>query len=323
MQDLAGCASALRSQRESIISQTIDTLSDHVLSNLHEPERAIDRLVGYLLDALASGNLSAVTDWARSEGREQAERYLTEMVSSATFAVCSGAEGVYLDRRPLLEFCDRLKTEVADVVAELSALADEEETGSEAFTAVLAALHARDVATCSHSRATGSWARRLATAMRLSTSEIEHIECAALLHDVGKIATPDYVLLKPGPLTEEEWVVMRKHAEAGEALLNGIPSLAQYSRIVRAHHERFDGTGYPDGLRGNEILFEARVVAVVDSFHAMISKRPYRDALTPRAALNILRAGAGTQWDTQVTGAMIALLENKPAAVPRIAAFGA
>jgi putative nucleotidyltransferase with HDIG domain len=132
---------------------------------------------------------------------------------------------------------------------------------------------------------------------------------AAILHDIGKIGTPDEILFKAGPLDEREWVTMREHADFGAEILTELPALAQYAGIVRAHHERWDGTGYPNGLRGEEIPFEARVVAVADAFHAMISRRPYRDAISQRDAMEILRAGAGTQWDPVVTAAMLDVLD--------------
>jgi HD-GYP domain-containing protein (c-di-GMP phosphodiesterase class II) len=116
------------------------------------------------------------------------------------------------------------------------------------------------------------------------------------------------VLLKPGPLSETEWDIMRDHAAAGQRILSQIPSLARCAQIVRGHHERYDGRGYPDRLVGENIPFEARVVAVADAFHAMISDRPYRKAIAPRRALEILRDGAGTQWDPIVVQAMLDML---------------
>jgi HD-GYP domain-containing protein (c-di-GMP phosphodiesterase class II) len=138
---------------------------------------------------------------------------------------------------------------------------------------------------------------------------------AGILHDIGKIGTPDAILLKAGPLDKDEWETMRAHADFGAEILAELPALASYAPIVRAHHERWDGQGYPNGLKAEQIPFEARVVAVADAFHAMISHRPYRPAIGQRDAMEILRAGAGTQWDPTVTAAMIAVLD-----APRTAA---
>jgi HD-GYP domain-containing protein (c-di-GMP phosphodiesterase class II) len=130
-----------------------------------------------------------------------------------------------------------------------------------------------------------------------------------VLHDIGKIATPDAILFKPGPLTDDEWIEMQKHASFGADILSELPALAPFASIVRAHHERWDGKGYPYGLKGEQIPFEARVVAVADAFHAMISNRPYRPAIAQREAMEILREGRGTQWDAEVVDAMIAMLD--------------
>jgi putative nucleotidyltransferase with HDIG domain len=147
--------------------------------------------------------------------------------------------------------------------------------------------------------------------MGLSGEAVEFVELCGLLHDVGKIGTPDGVLNKPGPLTPDEWEVMKNHSAAGARILENIPSLRRCSPIVRAHHERYDGTGYPDRLGGSAIPFEARIVAVADSYHAMITDRPYRAAINPREALKILQEGKGIQWDPAVIDAMHSLFERK------------
>jgi putative nucleotidyltransferase with HDIG domain len=172
-------------------------------------------------------------------------------------------------------------------------------------------LGERDYGTCCHSKATAEWARRLAIAMGCTTDTAEFVELCALLHDIGKIATPDAVLLKPGPLDADEWEQMRDHSAAGQRILNQIPSLSRCAIVVRAHHERFDGAGYPDGLAGTSIPFEARVLSVADAFHAMISERPYRQPMAPRQALAILEEGRGTQWDPDVIDAMLGMFSRR------------
>lgn len=169
-------------------------------------------------------------------------------------------------------------------------------------------LSARDAATCDHSIAAGQWARKLALAIGLDEDEADAIEVAAMLHDIGKIATPDAILLKPGALDDAEWITMREHAAHGETILNRFPSLVDYAHIVGAHHEHFDGTGYPRGLGGDTIPLGARVVAVADGYHAMISERPYRSAMSSDEALVHLVAGGGTVWDPQIVRHMVALV---------------
>jgi two-component system, cell cycle response regulator len=144
-----------------------------------------------------------------------------------------------------------------------------------------------------------------ATAMllQLGHDEVEQVRHAAELHDVGKVAVPDAILTKPGPLTEEEWAFIRRHPVIGERIIGAAPALTRVARLVRHSHERWDGTGYPDALAGGEIPVGARIVAVADAFDAMTSPRPYSPALTPEAALEELERCAGTQFDPAVVAA--------------------
>ena len=146
---------------------------------------------------------------------------------------------------------------------------------------------------------------------------------AGTLHDVGKIATPSAILLKPGPLEALEWEAMREHSAIGAKMLERIPSLRDLAPVVRAHHERIDGRGYPDALCGDGIPFVSRIVSVADSFHAMISKRPYREALTVPYALDELRAGVGTQWDRVIVDTMLEIVQPRGVARPLRAVRGA
>ncbi len=185
----------------------------------------------------------------------------------------------------------------------------------EVVSSLLSAIEARDAATCEHSRAVGMWCGRIAKTMGYGSEYQTFAVLAGTLHDVGKIATPTEILLKPGPLTDEEWNSMRAHSRIGAKMLERIPSLRDLAPVVRAHHERLDGKGYPDRLAGNAIPIASRIIAVADSFHAMISKRPYRQAMPVARALDQLRAGAGTQWDPALTEAMVAVVQ--PAGVQR------
>jgi putative nucleotidyltransferase with HDIG domain len=173
--------------------------------------------------------------------------------------------------------------------------------------ALLAMLAARDPHANEHARAVGRWARRICAQMELSSGTTELVAVCSLLHDVGMISTPEVVLNKVATLSKIETAILRDHTVAGERILRGIPDLEPCARIVRSHHERWDGEGYPDGIAGVNIPFESRVVAVADGFHAMISDRPYRGAISPRVALDILVAGSGTQWDPAVVSAVQAM----------------
>ena len=134
----------------------------------------------------------------------------------------------------------------------------------------------------------------------------------AIFHDIGKIAIPDAILNKAGALTAAEFEQIKAHPIVGEQILAPVPFLADVRRIVRHDHERWDGTGYPDGLRGPQIPLGARIVLVVDAYHAMISDRPYREAMPEAEACDELRAHAGSQFDPAVVDALLAVLARRP-----------
>jgi HD-GYP domain-containing protein (c-di-GMP phosphodiesterase class II) len=145
--------------------------------------------------------------------------------------------------------------------------------------------------------------RLVASALGIDGDELEQVVRAAELHDVGKVAVPDAILRKPGPLSEAEWGFMREHTIVGDRILSAAPALQGVAKIVRASHERYDGRGYPDRLRGEEIPLGARIVCVCDAFNAMTSERPYRPALPVRDALDELHRCAGRQFDPAVVRA--------------------
>jgi two-component system cell cycle response regulator len=149
-------------------------------------------------------------------------------------------------------------------------------------------------------------AEPVARRLGLSEEQLEHVRQVADLHDVGKLAIPDAILRKPGPLTPDEWELVWRHPVVGQRILAAAPALLQIAGIVRSTHERFDGAGYPDGLAGEDIPIAARIVAVCDAFDAMTSPRPYRHALSEEEALAELRHCAGAQFDPLVVAAFLA-----------------
>jgi diguanylate cyclase (GGDEF)-like protein len=153
-----------------------------------------------------------------------------------------------------------------------------------------------------HLRHVAELARAVGLRFGLEPEGLDELVRAAELHDVGKMAIPDSILSKPGPLDEEEWAFMRRHTVIGEAILSAAPALAPIGRLVRASHERFDGTGYPDRVLGAEIPLGARIVAVCNAYDAMTSDRSYRRAMSPETATAELRRGAGSQFDPEVVG---------------------
>ena len=153
-------------------------------------------------------------------------------------------------------------------------------------------------------------AMSVATRLELGVEEMDEIVRAAELHDIGKMAIPDEVLHKPGPLTEHEWTFVRQHTVIGARILSAAPALLPVAKLVRATHERFDGSGYPDGLAGEAIPLGSRIVAVCDAFHAMTSPRPYRPAIPVENALAELKVCAGTQFDPVVVNAFLEEIAN-------------
>jgi len=181
------------------------------------------------------------------------------------------------------------------------------------------AVEAKDSALESHTERVGMNARRLGEALQLSDDTLDDLLWGGVIHDIGKIGIPYSILLKPGPLTVEEFEIMKQHVFTGEEIARPLRSAHNLLPIIRHHHERIDGTGYPDGLSGENIPLVARIVAICDAFDAMISDRPYRKGLTHADALATLTAGAGTQWDGELVPLFMALV-NEPLAEREAAA---
>jgi len=179
----------------------------------------------------------------------------------------------------------------------------------QAARALATLIEQRDQYTYGHSQRVADYAERLARAMGMDAVQIELIREAAFLHDIGKIATPDAVLLKPAGLDAGEREVMHEHAEHGYTLLEKLPAFWEGAEFVRSHHERVDGTGYPRGLRGWEVPLEVSVIAVADSYDAMTTDRVYRKALPwPAVRAELLRE-RGRQWHASVVDAFLAMIE--------------
>ncbi len=178
----------------------------------------------------------------------------------------------------------------------------------EMVTSLAGAIDAKDPYTKGHSTSVSRYAEALARAVNLPEHEVERIKIGALLHDVGKIGIPESVLKKPGKLTDEEWEIMKQHPTIGaEKVLAPNEALRDLIPIVKYHHERIDGKGYPEGLKGNEIPLEARIVSVADAYHALVSDRPYRKGMPIEKACAILREGAGVQWDSDLVRQFISI----------------
>lgn len=171
-------------------------------------------------------------------------------------------------------------------------------------------LDLKDLKTGLHATRLAEWAVRVAEHIGVQPEELKEIEIASLLHDIGKIGVPDAVLLKPGKLTREEYEVVKKHSEYGWAILNSVPGLERTSLLVLHHHERYDGKGYPAGLSGEDIPLGARIVAVVDTFDAMLSNRPYRQGFSAEEVLERIAPEAGEQFDPAILRQFFAIAQR-------------
>jgi response regulator RpfG family c-di-GMP phosphodiesterase/HD-like signal output (HDOD) protein len=169
------------------------------------------------------------------------------------------------------------------------------------------ALEAKDEHLYGHARRVGGYSVAMGRRLRLDAAALEQLSLAAALHDIGKIATPDAVLLKPGPLTEEERACVRLHPERGARMLAGVPEMEDVAAAIRHHHERWDGAGYPAGLAGEQIPLASRIICLTDAYDAMTSPRPFRGALDHDAAIARLREEAGRQFDPEVVRAFCEL----------------
>ncbi len=171
--------------------------------------------------------------------------------------------------------------------------------------ALVEAVEAKDANRKGHAAATASLAVAIAKRLDLPADEVTRIEIAALVHEIGRVGVAEQVLLKPGWLSDDEWAEVKQHPIIGANLLAHVPALAELRPIVVAHHERFDGTGYPNGLKGEEVPLAARIIAVADAYRAMVSPRPYRPAFKPHQALQELCAAAGSQFDPAVVNGLL------------------
>jgi putative two-component system response regulator len=184
------------------------------------------------------------------------------------------------------------------------------------------ALDDRDAVSGGQSERIAHWSTQLGSAIGLAEAELTALYKAALLHDVGTLAVPPSILAKPGPLDPGEFSQVMRHPEAGERLLRAIPAADRVLPAVRHHHERIDGSGYPDGLAGDRIPLFARIVAIADAFVALTSVRPYRRRRSPGEAIEVLREGAGRQWDLGLVNRFVEVLKAVEAPSSEIESAG-
>lgn len=189
-------------------------------------------------------------------------------------------------------------------------LNDQLESTESTLFALAKALESKDKYTEGHSERVSIFSKRLAEKLGMNEDEQEIIRRGALLHDIGKIGIPEHILGKPAPLDMEEYKIMKEHPVIGANIASPLKNSIAYVNMIKYHHERFDGAGHPEGLKGDEIPLEARIVSIVDAYDAIVTTRPYRKASPKEVAYDILSQGKDTQWDASLVDSFIEMLED-------------
>jgi len=269
------------------------------------------RFVDVCADSASSGDLRAIARWsddacARYGSVLPAQRVIAATLDevSAAFRAADELTARAFERARRAVAAELAKARTTDAATNVEAI-DEIDV---VLDGLLVKLDQADVLTAEHSRAVASWCARLAKQLGGSKADVLHLTRAGLIHDIGKVTTPASILTAPRALTDDEFAVMKQHSAEGEKIVLEVPLIANLAPAVRSHHERFDGKGYPDGLRGEDIPHVARIVAVADCFNAMIGRRPYRPPLAPSIALERLVEGRGGQFDPDIVDAMVEVL---------------
>lgn len=232
------------------------------------------------------------------------------LVKPLEMEVVMASLGRALEKKRLEQEVDNYRQRLEQMVKERTrqleaALLQVERSYEDTLEALGAAIDLRDSETAGHSHRVAAYSVRIAREWGATEQELKTFARGAWLHDIGKLAIPDAILLKPGALNEQEWTIMRSHVQIGFDLVKRIPFLADAADIVLTHHERCDGSGYPRGLKAADIPLGARIFAVADTVDAMTSDRPYRSALPFEEAYEEVRRGAGIRYDAQVASVFL------------------
>jgi HD-GYP domain-containing protein (c-di-GMP phosphodiesterase class II) len=273
----------------------------------------LHRRIATSSDVLQDPRCDGLREFALTTGYRAAAAAPLEFDEGVTAAllICYGEE-----RQFVPEELTRLERLARQTELAIGSVRQRENLSRFAFDTALAlteAIESRDPYTGGHCHRLAEQAARVARHLALPQREIEIVRMGAALHDVGKVIVPDAILKKPGKLTPDEFVVVKQHCYVGGQICKRVPFLMDVYPIVYHHHERWDGQGYPDGLCGERIPQGARIVAVADAYDSMTSDRPYRQAMSHQAAVEILRDGAGRQWDPTVVRIFLERVEEEDA----------
>jgi putative nucleotidyltransferase with HDIG domain len=304
LQPLASSFNDGRRNRE--LARTIEGARTSIRARLNTPTVLLDVLADELIErcaaAFAAGDLTALEAWveamcAERSGAPAVHDLFLSLEPALTATLGARGFGILNERlRPIVSRLRLVRPAApVDTVDELDLL----------LADMVSRVESNDPMTAEHCRAVSAWCVRIAQRLALPRAEAAFVARGGLIHDVGKSITPLEILQAPRKLTEAEWIVMREHVTNGYDIVRGHEHLRDFSPVVRSHHERFEGGGYPDNLDRARIPIAVRIVTVADAFNAMIGRRPYRTPLSPDRAMAELRRNAGTQFDPNVVAALI------------------
>ncbi len=301
-----------------ILDKPLENERAEITNALAESVPASERtlLVELVADSFVDGYTSGCRDGTHEELIRWVDRMCDAHVDSPTIVsffanACQTLDGYLAPRRYAAAYRAPLRAierPIRKVLAKprrTSRPAQEQlDEVDAAINAMLVRLDSADPLTAEHSRAVAVWCSRMARRLTLSDEQITFVSRCGMIHDIGKVTTPKEILHAPRKLTDEEWVFMRSHTTAGEKIVLQDENLSVFAPVVRGHHERLDGKGYPDGLTAADLSLYTRIVTVADCFNAMIGRRPYRPPMAPVKALEQLDANIGTQFDGEIVAAM-------------------
>lgn len=309
MSSVSTLASLIDAKRSDLLLETVAALPDSMYQALPMSEETVEGCLRAVALAVRARNPHAIRRWLSYETYTPAPGELFACLNAAIDQITLELQSHRKNEMTqALRFLDWIRSDAFLHLSEFTPGKAELMTGEHAVGMVdglLYMMRVHDETTAEHLRATGQLADRLARALGMDDDGVIRCRMAAQVHDLGKIAIEAKILSKPEPLTQLERDLMRTHSGNAEAMLAGIPMLAPLAPIVRAHHERMDGTGYPDKLMGEEIPLESRVIAVVDAFHIMTVPCSYREPKSVEAALKELITHADGQFDEEVVEAFV------------------